>query len=215
MAVTVVAYVRVSTHEQAGSGLSVEAQTLAVQSYCTFRQLPSPRVLSDLGVSASVPFACRPGGSKALAALGPGSHLVVAKLDRAWRSVRDCVETTDLLRERGVTLHLLDLQVSTDTAAGRMFLSVAAAFAQFERDRLSERTREAMSAAKARGVTFGRSPFGELPGEAETLSLIRRLSASGLSSYQIAGKLDPCTSRSGRPWSPRTIRRLLARHSPT
>jgi DNA invertase Pin-like site-specific DNA recombinase len=103
------------------------------------------------GVSRS-----RPGLRRALADLAAGDTLVVWRLDRLGRSLRDLLDISEMLRERDVALRSLTDHIDTATAAGRMLYAVLGAVAQFERDVLRERTVAGMRAAKRRGEHIGR-----------------------------------------------------------
>lgn len=98
----------------------------------------------------------RPELAKLLASIGPGDVLVVYKLDRLGRSVRHIMEMLDYLKERNCGFKSLTEPFDTTSALGEFFLSVMAAFAQFERSLIRERCASGMAAARARGVRFGR-----------------------------------------------------------
>jgi DNA invertase Pin-like site-specific DNA recombinase len=98
----------------------------------------------------------RAGLSRALADLAAGDTLVVWRLDRLGRSLRDLLDISEILRERDVALRSLTDHVDTATAAGRMLDAVLGAVAQFARDVLRERTVAGMRAAKRRGEHIGR-----------------------------------------------------------
>ncbi len=100
----------------------------------------------------------RPQLDRALAELRPGDTLVVWKLDRLGRSLRDLLDVAEALRERDVALRSLTEHIDTSTAAGKMLYAVLGAVAQFERDVLRERTVAGMRAAKSRGEHIGRPP---------------------------------------------------------
>ena len=100
----------------------------------------------------------RPQLDRALAVLRPGDTLVVWKLDRLGRSLRDLLDVAESLRERDVALRSLTEHLDTATAAGKMLYAVLGAVAQFERDVLRERTIAGMRAAKSRGERIGRPP---------------------------------------------------------
>ncbi len=106
--------------------------------------------------SASGASRSRPGLSRALADLAAGDTLVVWRLDRLGRSLRDLLDISEMLRERDVALRSLTDHIDTATAAGRMLYAVLGAVAQFERDVLRERTVAGMRAAKSRGEHIGR-----------------------------------------------------------
>jgi len=98
----------------------------------------------------------RPQLDRVLAELRPGDTLVVWKLDRLGRSLRDLLDVAETLKERGIALRSLTEHIDTATAAGKMLYAVLGAVAQFERDVLRERTVAGMRAAKDRGEHIGR-----------------------------------------------------------
>jgi len=101
---------------------------------------------------ASGKLARRPELDRALDFARPGDALVITKLDRLARSV----ELVSELGERGIDLIVLGQAIDTTTPAGRMMFHVLAAIAEFERDLISERTRDGLQAARARGRLGGR-----------------------------------------------------------
>jgi len=98
----------------------------------------------------------RPALGQALRELRSGDTLVVWKLDRLGRSLRDLLDVAEMLRERGVALRSLTEHIDTSTAAGTMLYAVLGAVAQFERDVLRERTVAGMRAAQNRGERIAR-----------------------------------------------------------
>jgi len=106
--------------------------------------------------SASGASRSRPGLSSAIDDLRAGDTLVVWRLDRLGRSLRDLLDISEMLRDRDVALRSLTDHIDTGTAAGRMLYAVLGAVAQFERDVLRERTVAGMRAAKKRGEHIGR-----------------------------------------------------------
>jgi DNA invertase Pin-like site-specific DNA recombinase len=156
-----VLYLRVSTQEQAASGHSLAGQERELGTYCQFRGLEVVDVLTDAGVSGTKPLAKRTGGARllALVAAGDVGHVVLWKLDRAFRNVFDCLETVKALDEAGVSLHITTMggqAVDTNSPMGRFMLVLMAGLAQFERDQLIERTNMGLDAARAKGVKIGR-----------------------------------------------------------
>src|SRR5215467_12025210 len=97
-----ISYVRVSSEEQADSGLGLEAQRQRITAYCTMKGLHLAEEFEDPGVSAGKPLASRPAGSKLLAAAKKSKAVVVvAKLDRLFRSVADAANVIDEFDKRG------------------------------------------------------------------------------------------------------------------
>lgn len=142
--VAVIGYARVSTRDQ-----NPDSQTdLLEQAGCD-------RVFVD---KASGVLASRPKLDQALEYLRAGDVLVVTKLDRLSRSMRDLQRITEDLRERGVDFRVLSQGIDTTTPAGRLFFHIVAAMSEFEHDLAVERTHEGLAAARARGRHGGRRP---------------------------------------------------------
>ena len=108
---------------------------------------------------ASGVLASRPELDKALlSANRSGDQLVVTKLDRLGRSLEHLIALSGRLRERGIDLVVLDQGIDTSTAMGRMFFQILGSLAEFEHALMSERTRDGLQAARARGRTGGQKP---------------------------------------------------------
>jgi DNA invertase Pin-like site-specific DNA recombinase len=108
---------------------------------------------------ASGKLASRPELDKALmVAARAGDQLVVTKLDRLGRSLEHLIALAGQLQDRGVDLVVLDQGIDTSTAVGRMFFQILGAIAEFEHALMSERTRDGLEAARARGRTGGQKP---------------------------------------------------------
>jgi site-specific DNA recombinase len=226
----VVAYVRVSTEEQAADGVSLAAQEEAARAYCTLRGLELAEVVIDAGVSGAKPLAERPGGARVLALVAGRkvAGVVAFKLDRLFRDAGDCLTVTRGWDAAGAALHLIDLggqSIDTSTAAGRFFLTVMAGAAEMERNLIRERTAAAMAHKRAQGESTGTAPYGMRlaadgvhlephPGEQRVIELVRALRAEGLSIRAIAERLtaEAVPARGGR-WHPTTVARLLDREA--
>lgn len=100
----------------------------------------------------------RPGLEKALAAVREGDELVVTKLDRLARSIRDARDIADELADQGVTLRLGNSAYDPTDPMGKMMFNMLATFAEFEADLIRARTREGMAVAKAKGKLRGKKP---------------------------------------------------------
>lgn len=84
-----------------------------------------------------------------------------AKLDRGFRNTIDCLRTINLWQERGITVHFVDLHLNSNTAVGKMMLTILAALAEWESARKSERTREALAIKRLnRRALGGNIPIG-------------------------------------------------------
>jgi DNA invertase Pin-like site-specific DNA recombinase len=117
----------------------------------------------------------RPELAAALDHLRPGDTLVVWRLDRLGRSLRDLIERVRELDARGVGLRSLTEGIDTTTPAGRLVFHVFGALAEFERDLIRERTQAGLQAANARGKRGGRRPVMD----AHKLRVARELLAAG------------------------------------
>jgi len=219
----------VSTQQQADEGVSLEAQRTKLRAYAVAMDLELVALCEDAGVSAKT--LQRPGLRAALELLeqGKADGLVVAKLDRLTRSVRDLGELVDRYFHSRFSLLCLADSIDTRTASGRLVLHVLGAVSQWEREATAERTRDALAQIKADGVILGREGFGwkrgvvddaaprlgKQPIESEALT-IRRLVEQrnvGRTFVQIAALLEAeghATKRGGR-WHPTTIQRILRR----
>ena len=98
----------------------------------------------------------RPGLIEAISFMRPGDTLVIWKLSRLGRSLKQLIETVQLLHEKGIELKCLNENIDTAGAAGKLLFHIVAAFAQFERDNMIENTKAGLDAARARGKSGGR-----------------------------------------------------------
>jgi DNA invertase Pin-like site-specific DNA recombinase len=115
----------------------------------------------DVGESGSKRFDQRPKGRELCERLGPGDHLFVAKLDRAFRNTVDCLSMVERWKKLGVKLHFCDLgamPIDPTTPIGEFILTIMAAVAKLEREFIRQRTREAMAARKRTGHAVSRYP---------------------------------------------------------
>ena len=223
----IIAYYRVSTKQQGESGLGLEGQEAAVQSYA--RQTGATIKASYVEVESGK-VADRPQLAKALAhARRNKATLVVAKLDRLSRNVEFLARVMN---------SAVEFVACDNPAANRLTLHILAAVAEAEAKAISDRTKVALAAAKARGTLLGSARPGHWDGredarqaglakargmavkvrqakaaEAYTdlLPSVTALKAEGLSLRDIAAKLnaDGHTTRRGRPWNPVQVSRVL------
>lgn len=157
---TVYGYGRHSTDKQ---GLTEEAQRAKVEAYIQLH-LPNQQYggwMYDTAVSGGKPLFERPKGRELWALVQPGDHVVVAKLDRAFRRTIDGLRSLEMLEAKKVFIQSADRQLDTSTAIGRAAVTITLAFAQLDRDQASERTRDAMEVKRKAGLpTDGTAPIG-------------------------------------------------------
>jgi putative DNA-invertase from lambdoid prophage Rac len=155
-------YCRVSTLKQANEGESLDVQRRQIEGYAHMHGLTLADVLIEEGVSGSVPVEERPIGGQLFAKLQRGDIVIAAKLDRLFRSALDALKVVESLKGKGVKLHLLDLGGDiAGNGISKLFLTIAAAFAGAERDRIRERIGQAKADQKSRGRFLGGDvPFG-------------------------------------------------------
>jgi DNA invertase Pin-like site-specific DNA recombinase len=198
----VVGYVRVSTDAQADSGAGLEAQRMAIRDECHRRGWMLVKLCEDEAASARS-LRNRPGLEEALRLVEDrsASALVVAKLDRLSRSLLDFVSLMDRSRRKGWSLVALDVGFDTTTPSGEVMAAVLAAFGQYERRLIGQRTREALAIKRREGVRLGQPRV--VP--AATVARVRRLRSGGLSFASVAARLNRAasTDRTRRPLASR------------
>ena len=140
----IIGYARVSTDDQ-----NLDAQLDALDAS------GAERVFADK-VSGSI--RSRPELDRLLDQLRSGDVVVVTKYDRLARSLRDLLEIVEIIKDRGAGFRSLAEDIDTTTPAGRLIFHVFASIAQFERERISERTKEGLEAARKRGRVGGSPP---------------------------------------------------------
>jgi len=138
-------YARVSTDEQ-NTALQLSA----------LKKAGCKTIFTDEGISGATTK--RPSLTRCLKKLRDGDTLIVWKLDRLGRSLRDLITMLDELRAQGIKFQSLTEHIDTETAAGRAMWQMIGVLAELERSLIAERTRAGVKAAKARGVKFGRKP---------------------------------------------------------
>lgn len=213
-----IGYIRVSTEEQAESGLSLTHQRAKVEAYCLATDLELVEVVEDAGQSAK--SMNRPGILRALEAVKTGKvdALVILKLDRLTRSVKDLGTLVEIFDKTGAALVSVQDSINTQTAAGRLVLNVLGAVAQWEREAIAERTSAALQVKKSQGFMLGKIPYGFtlaedkktlIPNEQEqgVLDVIWRLRSDGLSFRKIGAELTKrgIPTKKGGPWQAATI----------
>jgi DNA invertase Pin-like site-specific DNA recombinase len=220
IAVTVYGYVRVSTDRQADEGVSLDEQIRRIEGRALEEDWAIAEVFIERGVSGSVPLGDRPEGERLLTALQPGDIVIAAKLDRIFRSALDALNVIRDFQRRRISLWLLDLggDVSGDGIA-KLVLTILAAIAEFERERIGERIRDAKRHQRRIGQYLGGDrPFGwrigddgvliEDEAEQRALAEMRALRHAGRSYRSIAAEMK---ETHGIEISHQGVKRALAR----
>lgn len=204
-ALRMVLYTRVSTEEQAASGLGLEAQRAQLELAAQYQSWQVIEFVVDEGQSGK--DLVRPGLRHALELLrdGKADGIAVAKLDRLSRSVVDFGLLLEWLETVGVSLVALDLNVDTSTPSGRMLTSVLMAVAEWERHTIAQRTKDGLAALRAKGKPTGRPAVADRP---ELFSRIALMRARGMTLQAIADQLNAehvPTIRGGTTWRPSSV----------
>jgi len=222
----ILSYVRVSTDPQK-DGTSPEEQQRKNCGFAMMKGVDKFDVTEyyDDGVSGAVALCDRPEGKRMMDDMRAGDTIVAAKLDRIFRSALDALQTVEKLKEVGVDLVLLDVGMEPVNKNGiaRLFFSMLASFAEFERNRIAERTGDGRDAKKRNGGCIGTAPYGfrkvgsgkmarleEDPYEQEIISNVRALSKDTIPGV-IARKLNDAGyhCRSGHPFQIIQVQRMI------
>ncbi len=182
------AYCRVSTTEQ-----TTDNQILAIRN--AGYDILDSRVVTET-VSGSVPTSQRKGFTEMLARIEAGDTLVVLKLDRLGRDNIDIQQTVEKLGQMQIKIVCLDLPVpDLSTSEGKLMLQMFAIFAEFERNRIRERTIDGLNNAKESGVKLGR------PTATSTTAKVVAQKALGLSQSKVAEALGISLPTVKRHWN--------------
>ena len=167
-------YARVSKAEDQNTAVQVKA----------LRQAGCKRVFEE---KASGGRWERPQLHKALEQLREGDVLVVWKLDRLSRSLKDLLHIIKQVRDAGAGFRSLTEAVDTTTSAGRMVMQMLGSFAEFERSMVRERTRAGLAAARDRGVKLGRPSKLTAPQQQEVIRTVRDGSKTAADAARLFG----------------------------
>ena len=141
---TTIGYARVSTSDQ-NSSSQIDA----------LNEAGAIKVFVDTYTGTKM---SRPEFDKAMEFLREGDTLVVTRLDRLGRSTKDLLSIAETLKLQGISLRVLEQNIDTTSAEGRLFFTIIGAFAEFEHSLIVSRTKDGLAAARARGRTGGRRP---------------------------------------------------------
>lgn len=217
-----IGYVRVSTDRQAEQGVSLEAQEAKIRAMATVQGADLLDVIVDGGESAK--SLNRPGLQRLLGLVNAGKveAVIVAKLDRLTRSVKDLCGLLELFEKRKVALISVAESLDTGSAAGRLVITIMGAVSQWEREAIGERTRDALRHKRGNGERVGNIEYGYRlaadgthlepdPAEQAALSAMREFRAGGHSFRAVASILNQHghRTRRGTPWRLESVVRAI------
>ena len=226
----ILGYTRVSTQEQV-NGTSPEEQERAVRGFAMMQGADQYSVLifADPAVSGATPLDQRPAGKDLLLNVHRGDTVVASKLDRLFRSALDALQVAENFKRKGIKLVLLDMGSTPVTEGGMAacFFAMAAAFAQLERERISERMQDGRAAKRRKGGHIGgAAPFGfrvvgagkeallePVPDEQVVLDECRVFARQGRSPHRAAKTLNRrgFRTRNGKPFHCAQVQRIMQR----
>jgi len=213
-----IGYIRVSTEEQAKEGISLDSQTEKIQSICKAKEWNLIEIITDQGVSAK--DLKRDGVQKLLklATAEKFDMLVIYRLDRLTRNIRDMgYLTQDVFDRHDIAFSSIRESFDTSTATGRLMLNLIGSIAQWERETIAERTRDSLRFKKSRLEHYGPVPYGfkcidgKLIPIEEEIDVVKRIlryrHVQGLSYWRICEDLDmrEIRTRRGRQFYPSSV----------
>ena len=151
---------RVSTLGQAQDGCSLELQTEKIRAYASLNDLSLMSIVVEAGVSGRAKKREGLDSVMDMVRTGQVQHLIVYKLDRMSRSLKQAIEVVEILRDHDCQLHSITEKIDTSTSTGRFFFHVIGAMASWEAETIAERTKAALQGKRTRGERVGRCPYG-------------------------------------------------------
>ncbi len=219
-----VGYIRVSTAEQAKTGVSLDAQESKIRGYAQLNDFILSKVIRDEGESGKD---LNRAGIQELIWLVKDKKIdgiIVYKIDRLSRKVIDTLNLIEQFDKHGVAFHSITERIDTKTAAGRFFITILSALAQMERDLISERTKVALNYKRSQGGLAGGVPYGYRSSgkkeksilikderENKTLEVILQAKKQGKSLNWISRELNKSgiPSRCNGKWYPQTVKSVI------
>jgi site-specific DNA recombinase len=219
-----IGYVRVSTDRQADQGTSLEAQAARIKAMATVQDAELIDVVVDGGESAK--SMNRPGLQRVLALVGARTvdAVIVAKLDRLTRSVKDLCELLELFERKNVALVSVAESLDTGSAAGRLVIRIMCSVSEWERESIGERTREVLRHKRNCGERVGNIHYGfrlaadrkhvePNPDEQAVLTIIRELRGRHRSLREVATALNDSgyRTRRGSAWRHEYVKAMIGK----
>ena len=222
------AYCRVSRKEIETGSQSLNMQRERILQYAPVAGLEIVDIFIDDGVSGGKPIDTRPAGSRMVKRLSNGEAVAVVglKLDRVFRDALDALGSVNDWEDTGIDLHLVEFggaPFATSSPSGKLFFTMLAAFAEFERAQIGERVRANKASRKAAGRSYAVPRFGyaneegrvaTLDSERSILDKMHEMRKDGASLRRIARWLNESgvpTKQGGAKWYPATVSGVLNR----
>jgi DNA invertase Pin-like site-specific DNA recombinase len=210
-------YVRVSTEDQARDGVSLDAQEARIGAYAVALGWNVSEVIRDPGCSAK--DLRRPGIGKILDAIKRGEveRVIITRLDRITRSVRDLADLIDLCAKHDTALVSISESLDTGSASGRMAVGLLGLLAQWQRETIGENTGFALAHKRAQRTAYGRTPFGYRregdalipePSEQAARAEAVRMDRAG-SSFREIGRFLTSSGARAKTWHASSVRAML------
>lgn len=151
-------YARASTKKQVESP---ETQKETMKKYASMLDLGDVTFFADAATSGKISWEERDAGKELFRQIRAGDHVIIGKLDRAFRKLSDCVVVLERFEKMGVKLHIVNLMggaIDLSSPMGRFLIHILAAFAELERAFISERTKDGLAKRKTKNVCAARFP---------------------------------------------------------
>ena len=218
----IIGYCRVSSDKQVDVGMSLEVQEFQIRKYAELYEIRLGEIIVDAGESAK--SLKRPGMQRIIELMDSGlcSGVLVVKLDRLTRSVKDLCHLLERYFFKNKVLISVQEKIDTNSAMGRMVMNVVMSISQWEREATSERTRAVLQHKKAKGERVGNIAFGyklALDGvhleehlrEQEIFKAVTLMRKSGMTLNEISKdvRLRGYQSRNGKPFGISSIHAML------
>lgn len=217
-------YCRVSTNHQATEGHSLPDQKSRIAGYCQAHALPAPAdFFIDPGISGTVSLQKRDAGTRMLSELRKGDHIIVTRGDRLFRSAKNALEIAELLRDKGVELHLMDMGGPVlHSSVSRLVFGILMMVANMESERIGERVASVKDHLRKQGKYLGGAMAVGFTKDADNrlkmslgwrrhLATMKSLSDAGKSTREIAATMK----KRGLAISHNTVYRVLVQKRKT
>jgi site-specific DNA recombinase len=218
-------YIRVSTNKQASEGWSLETQKDRLIAHCKTKGFQVAKIYSDEGISAKA-YSNRPELNQLLEDLKLGEFVISVSLSRISRTHTHFLEILKKIEDKGAKLILLDYDIDSSTANGRMMLNMMALLAQHERELIQERVAVTMKNMRQKGELRTKPRYGfrvengqmmEDEGEQKIIKLINIYHKNGKNYTEIANELNGkgIKLRKAQKIYPITISRIIKDNNTT